>query len=129
MLTVHDLEPADAALLFPDGLADIGRGRWEAGCAAGKYRVFAAERDEDPAGFAVAESGPSRLVALALEGGGGASRLLLERLVRAAGERDVGVWCPAVRAGLRALLLRRGFACVGRSEVAYLYLLSRNGGV
>ena len=125
MLTVHDLEPADAAQLFPGGLADIDRARWEAGCAAGKYLVFAAQRDEDPVGFAVAESHPCGLVALALEGGGGATRLLLERVIRAAGERDVGVFCPAGQTGLRDLLLGRGFVRAATSERTQLYRLRR----
>jgi hypothetical protein len=134
MLTVTALAPADAVELLPDGLAcrGISPAWWEAGCVAGTYLVFVAERDGSPAGLAVAESCPRRLLALALVGRGGASRLLLDRVVCAAGERDVDVWSPADRPRLGDLLRRRGFVLMGRSDAdsvpSFLYHLRRNEG-
>ena len=132
MLRVRQLSPADAALLFRDGLAGAGisPGRWEAGCTAGSFLAFTAQRGGNPVGFAVASSDPRQLRVAALVGEAGAAGPLLDRVVRAAGERDVSVWCPAGHARLRALLRRRGFARVGRSDdggpPADLYHLSRN---
>jgi hypothetical protein len=134
VLTVHELDPADAAELFPDGLAEAGidPSRWEAGCAAGEFVVFVAERDEDAVGFAVVSSNPRRLRLAALGGDGAAAGALLDRVVPAAGERDVSAWCPADRPRLGDLLRRRGFARVGQSDRGgpplYLYKLSRNDG-
>jgi hypothetical protein len=134
MRRVRQLSPADAAELFPDGLAGAGIGpaRWEAGCTAGKYLLFTAQRGGTPVGFAIASSDPRRLRVAILAGEAGAAGPLLDRVLRAAGERDVSVWCPAGHARLRALLRRRGFARVGRSDdsgpPSYLYHLSRNEG-
>src|SRR5262245_31010341 len=71
--------------------------------------AFAAERDGDFAGLAVAESHPSAVHAFGLEGEPDACCLLLARLVRAAGERDVSVRCPADRMDVPAILEAMGF--------------------
>jgi hypothetical protein len=135
MLSVRQLSPADAAELFPDGLAGAGIGpaRWEAGCTAGKYLLFTAQRGGTPVGFAIASSAPRRLRVAILAGEARAAGPLLDRVMRAAGERDVSVWCAADNAGLRGLLRRRGFARVGQSgpgePLSFLYRLRRNEGV
>jgi hypothetical protein len=127
MLRVRQLSSADAAELFPDGLAKAGirPARWESGCNAGRYLVFVAEREGFPVGFAVAESLPSMLHVLALGGDADDCGPLLDRLARAAGERDLWVWCPTAEARLRRVLEGRGFACRGRYQLrgrpAYLY--------
>jgi hypothetical protein len=134
MLSVRQLSPADAAELLRDVAAGAGMSpsRWEHGCTAGKFLAFTAQRDETPVGLAVASSTPRRLRVVGLAGEGEVAGLLLDHVVRAAGERDVTVWCPAGYAGLRSLLLRRGFLRVGQSDpgepLAFLYRLSRNEG-
>jgi hypothetical protein len=134
MLSVHQLSPADAALLLRDMAAEAGisPSRWEDDCTAGKYLAFAAQRGPDPVGLAVASSTPGRLRVVGPAGEAWAVAPLLDRVMRAAGERDVSVWCAADNAGLRDLLVRRGFLRVGQSEpgepLAFLYQLSRDGG-
>jgi len=71
--------------------------------------AFAAERDGDFAGLAVAESHPGAVHAFGLEGEPDACCLLLARLVRAAGERDVSVRCPADRPEVPVILEAMGF--------------------
>jgi hypothetical protein len=135
MLSVSDLYPADAALRFPDALARAGfpPAQWEARCARGGLLAFAAEEGDVAVGFAVAVSYPQGVHVLTLEGAAPACALLLERLVRAAGERDLSVCCPAERADLRGVLQRRGFARRGYSDVAdavaWLYHLDPHDGI
>jgi hypothetical protein len=135
MLSVSDLYPADAALRFPDALARAGfaPAQWEARCTGGRLLAFAAEEGDVAVGFAVAVSHPQGVHVLTLEGTAPTCGLLLERLVRAAGERDLSVCCPAERADLRGLLRRRGFARRGYSDVAVtvasLYHLDRQEGL
>jgi hypothetical protein len=129
VLTVRDLRPDEAAPLFPDGLdwAGVSPAEWVAGCEAGLFLVFAAERDGTTVAFAVAGSGPRVLLVLALVGDRRADRMLLDRAVRVAGEREVAVYCPDDDPALVALLRRRGFARVSRSD-PFLYCLARDGG-
>jgi hypothetical protein len=135
MLSVCDLYPADAALRFPDALARAGfpPAQWEARCAGGRLLAFAAREGGVAVGFAVAVSHPQGVHVLSLEGTAPACGLLLERLVRAAGERDLSIWCPAERADLRGVLQQRGFAHRGYSDVAdpvaSLYHLDRHEGI
>jgi hypothetical protein len=60
-------------------------------------------------GFAVAESCPRALHILDLEGDSPACRLLLDRMVRLAGERDLTAWLPPGRPDLHRMVRRLGF--------------------
>jgi hypothetical protein len=99
-------------------------------CRSKGLLVFVAERDDDLVGYAVAESCPHRVHVRRLEGDTDTCRLLLDRLVGAAGERDLSGWVPAGRPDLRRLFRRRGFVRVGRGyhegRPAYFYFWDRN---
>jgi hypothetical protein len=94
--------------------------------------AFVAKEEERAVGLALAESHPGRVHVFVLEGTTDACRLLLERLVRLAGERDVSVWCPAARLDVRELLEQRGFARLAQGDFvgrpSYLYFCRRSGG-
>src|SRR5262249_32072969 len=60
-------------------------------------------------GYAIARSHPQTVIVAKLQGRSDACRLLLNRLVRGAGERDISVWCAAERPRLARLLARMGF--------------------
>jgi hypothetical protein len=92
-----------------------------------------AQQGGDLAGFAVAESAPRVLHFLTLECTADACRLLLERLVRAAGERDISCWSRVGCTGQHRLLEGRWFARLaggGRgNEPSHLYFYwARNPG-
>jgi hypothetical protein len=72
--------------------------------------ALVAELDGSLAGFALAESSPQVLRVHTLEGPADACRLLLDRLVRAAGERDVSCWYRVSCTAQHRLLEGRGFA-------------------
>ena len=67
------------------------------------------EDGDEQVGFAVAESDHEAVRFLLLDGDMATCGLLLERLERLAGERDVAGWCPAARRDVRGLLEKRGF--------------------
>jgi hypothetical protein len=102
---------------------------WAALCRERGLIAFAAEQDGRFAGYAVAESTPRLVRILNLEGGLRPCRLLLERLVRLAGERDVGGWFPAGRTDVLEMLERRGFVRLGQDDChgpCCLYHWARN---
>ena len=72
--------------------------------------ALVAERDGELMGFAVAESCPRALHILDLEGDTKACRLLLDRMVMLAGERDMTAWLPLGRPDLHRMVRRLGFA-------------------
>jgi hypothetical protein len=96
--------------------------------AGGGLLVLAAEDEAgELAGLAVAAS-KSRLVrVLVLDGDPEVCRLLLGRLVRQAGERDVAGWFPVRRTDLFGVLEDRGFRRVRRGRASVLYRLRRGG--
>jgi hypothetical protein len=104
--------------------------RWHAYCKVRGLLALAAERDADLVGFAVAESVPEVVHILSLVGDAGTCRLLLQRLVMAAGERDVSGWCPIDDFAVRRLLRRVGFVRIEKGRFqgrpSYLYYWDRN---
>jgi L-amino acid N-acyltransferase YncA len=91
---------------------------WETYCQRRGVMVLAAEEEGDLAGWAVAESCPQRLHIRTLEGDRAACRLLLNRLVMAAGERDLSGWVPLDRPDLRRMFRRLGFVLGGTGHHA-----------
>jgi len=132
MLTIRTLDPAHAfALLGTSPLVEgIDQEFWEPWSRGGTLLALVVEEAERGVGLALADSHPRLVQVFTLEGTADACRLLLERLVRAAGERDVSVWCPAARTDVRQLLERKGFArqvggdLLGRPSYLYSYLSS-----
>jgi hypothetical protein len=127
MLVICRVEPAEVVSMLWASRASAGRKRsqWQAYCDRRALMAFVAERDGVLAGLAVAQSRPRAVHILNLEGGDEACRLLLARLIRLAGERHVRAWCPAARAGLRALFEESGFEREGedtfRGRPALIY--------
>src|SRR4051812_36908695 len=132
MLTIRTLDPAHAfALVGTSPLAEgVDQEFWEPWSWGGTLLAFVAEVAEVGVGLALAASHPGLVQVFTLEGTADACRLLLERLVRAAAERDVSVWCPAAHIDLRELLEQQGFArqaqgdLLGRPSYLYSYLYS-----
>lgn len=126
MLTIRSIDLTEAV---PDDL-DVTPREWLAYCRERGLVALAAEWDEEPVGFAVAESRPRSVHILKLEGHTRTCLLLLDRLTRLAGERNVGVWVPIGRFGMRRMLKRLGFArrAAGEREggPAYFYHWNRN---
>jgi hypothetical protein len=128
MLSIHAVEPAEASVLAEKDY--LSPGEWESYHRRKGLLVFAAEQDDDLVGFAVAESCPHRILIRRLEGDTDTCASLLDRLVQAAGERDLSGWVPAGRPDLRRLFRRRGFTRVGRGypggRPAQFYFWDRN---
>jgi hypothetical protein len=96
----------------------------------GTLFAFVAEKSEVARGFAIAESHPRAVHVAAVDGDTEVCRLLLERMVEVAGERDVVVWCPLARTDLLKMLAGWGFVA-GHEDDSQgpphsLYCLSRN---
>jgi hypothetical protein len=135
MLRIHPVSPANAASIFR-GLTHndhMTAAEWQSYCRSKGLLVFVAERDEDLVGYTAAESCPRRVHIRDLVGDTRTGRLLLDRLVMVAGERDLSGWVPADRPDLRRLFRRRGFVSVGRGypqgRPAYFLFWDRNQGV
>jgi hypothetical protein len=131
VLVIHRLDPVEAVPGFwgtpPSG--GLSPRLWEALCKERGLVAFAAREDEEVAGFAVAESHSNLVHVLNLEGDARACRLLLDRLVRLAGERAVGGWFPVARTDLREMLEGLGFTRICQDEFrgrpSYLYRRGR----
>jgi hypothetical protein len=82
---------------------------WASFCRARGLLAFAVTEADSLEGLAIAESKPRLLHVPYLEGGDDACRLLLQRLIRLAGERAMSVSCRADRTGRRQLLEGCGF--------------------
>ena len=125
MLTVRPLHPT--AALARLGAPAPEEELWDRWCRDGTLLAFLAEEAGMAVGLALAESQPRRVHVFIVEGTTDACHLLLGRLVRLAGERDVSVWCPAARIDVRELLEQNGFACQARGDFqgrpSYLYHL------
>jgi len=132
MLTIHTVDTLEAIALFSDSPPpdDLSPAECEAYCRERGLVALVAEEGAMLAGFAVAESNAQAVHFIALEGGTDACRVLLHRLVRLAGERDVCGWCPAYRRDIQGMLRRLGFtrrqagSCAGKP--AHFYHWSRN---
>ena len=135
MLVIRKVDPSFAVGLCTESLTaeDMTPGQCEAFCQEKGLVALAAERDDDLAGFAVAESSPKAVHFLMLEGDSATCRILLDRLVRLAGERDVSGWCPVGCGNIRKLLEERGFTRTQRSRFlgcpCFLYHWHRNADV
>jgi hypothetical protein len=100
---------------------------WDALCQARGLLALAAEQDEELVGFAVAESSPQVLHILTLKGDPNVCRLLLQRLVMLAGERDVSGWFPLDQVEVRKMVERLGFVPnTFQSEHSCYYRWNRN---
>jgi hypothetical protein len=112
MLAVRTMEPAEAATLFCESppLPGMTPTEWEFWCEQPSFLALVAERDGGLAGFAIAESHPQKVQVLTMAGDVGTCHVLLGCLVRRAGERDVGVWCPAARSDVLEMIESMGFA-------------------
>src|ERR1700732_3300481 len=91
MLVIRQVDPARALPAFWSTSPSCGvkPSHWAAFCEHRGYVAFAAEREGNRVGFAVAESRPNVLHVLDLEGDAKVCGRLLERLVMLAGERDM----------------------------------------
>jgi hypothetical protein len=126
VLVIRSVDPDD---VVPND-QDLTPEEWSACCRERGVVAFAAEQDGEPVGFAVAESDPHALHVVELEGDAGTCRVLLDRLVRLAGERDMSGWVPAGRPALRQLVERLGFVRLAGpapgGSPSFLYYWSRN---
>jgi hypothetical protein len=82
---------------------------WDRWSRDGTLVAFVAEHGRAAVGAAIAQSHPSLVHVLALEGDAATCGLLLERLVRLAGGRDLSVRCPDGHEDLRRVLAGTGF--------------------
>jgi len=132
MLSIRTVDPITASLIFGNLplLADDG---WEAYVKRCGVMALAAEEEGNLVGWAVAESCPHRLHILGIEGDTETCQMLLDRLVKAAGERDLSGWLARDRPDIRQLFKRLGFF-KGRSGISdgvpsVFYFWDRNADV
>jgi hypothetical protein len=111
LLTVHRIDLADIVSDEPE--------EWLADCRERGVVALAAERDGEPAGFAVAASDQQAVYVLKLEGDAGTCRLLLDRLVRFAGERDMAACEQAGRPDIVRMFQDLGFVRHGGGPCFY----------
>src|SRR5262245_21652040 len=99
VVVIHRLDTSEATALFTNTPPEAAMtpSQWRSFCLEGGLLAFAAEDEGQFVGLALAESHPRVVKVLAVAGREDACRLLLERLVRLAGERDMSAWCPAAR--------------------------------
>jgi hypothetical protein len=111
MPTLKNIDPADAFMLLPGTPCRGGMPlpEWEAFVRRAGPVAFVAEEDGVSVGFAIAESHPKLVHVLYLEGTTAACRLLLDRLVRLAGERKMAGRFRAELPDLLAMLEVAGF--------------------
>jgi hypothetical protein len=92
--------------------------------------AFAAEEQGELAAIALAESEPQALHVVAVEGRPDACLLLLERLVRLAGERDVTAWSRDDKPDYQEMLEGLGFSVMDSVKAdgrhAFFHRLCRN---
>jgi hypothetical protein len=108
VLVIRMLEPDESATALVGGSSLRG-------LREGSLVGFIAERDRVAVGFIVAESHPQVLHVHRLEGETEICLLLVKRLVRLSGEREVSVWCPIARPDVRQILEEMGFARLVRN--------------
>jgi hypothetical protein len=129
VLTIRSVDPTQAV---PDD-SDMTPKEWMDYCRERGLVAFAAEKDEDLVGFAAAESDAKAVHVVALEGDTKTCRVLLDRLVMLAGERDMSGWVPTDRRDVQRLVLRLGFVRVGKAEAggrpSHFYYWCRNDDV
>jgi hypothetical protein len=129
VLSLHrlELDQVAALLMVVPGLVDMTRPWRLAYCEERGVLGFAVEQDGEFVGFALAESGPQAVHVVAVEGGRETCRLLVERLVRLAGERAVTAACPEGKDEFREALEGRGFSMLhaegSHAQVVLFYRL------
>ena len=111
---VRDLHDVRWVLFGGTPLQAMTAAMWATFCQECGLVAFTANADGAVVGWAVAESYPERLRILKLEGRPDAEGLLLDRLTRLAGERDVAGVFPVDKPDLLALLEGRGYIRQGR---------------
>jgi hypothetical protein len=132
VLVIRHVPLTDALPLLESPVDRVEMSLWEKWSREGILLAFIAEQDEEAVGFAIAESHPHVVHGVKLAGTEAACRLLLERLVKLAGERDASVWCPLEEIGLRGMLEGWGFAPLYdddfRGRPSCFYYQERNTG-
>jgi hypothetical protein len=133
VVLIRQVDPADALGVLgatPPG-DGVEKAIWDRWSRDGTLVAFVAEHGR-PVGVAIAESLPNLVHVLAGEGNAAACGLLLDRLMRMAGERDVSVRCPDDHEDLRQILGGTGFARQHRDDSGRwpsdLYRLYQNEG-
>jgi hypothetical protein len=110
MLEVRLVDAAKAVPLFWDfDDAQPDPSSWEGYCRERGLSALVAECDGELMGFAVTASCPRFLHVLDLKGDTSACGVLLGRLVKLAGERDMTAWLPLGRPELHRMVRRLGF--------------------
>jgi hypothetical protein len=103
---------------------------WKIVCQERGFVTLVAGSDDELVGYAVAESHPSVLHIVNLEGDAKTSHRLLEILVKMAGERNMSGWCPIDRLAVQRMFRQVGFVRRGKEDFqgrpAYLYCWDRN---
>ena len=127
MLIIRSVEPATFVPVFWDVPQCCGMKpmRWHAYCRVRGLLALAAERDADLVGFAVAESYPEAVHILSLVGDNHACRLLLRRLVMAAGEGGQRLYVLGSR-NLVVARLSRTRVSRGWSDAQFMSLVLRD---
>jgi len=128
MLVIDSVDPADvlALLGLNPPLAGVEGSLWKKWVRQGALFGVVVEEDDAPVGAAVVESRPDVLHIHLLEGGPGPCRVLLHRLVRRAGERDMSAWCPKDRSDIQAMLDVLGFTRRYQKGASLFYYWARN---
>jgi hypothetical protein len=132
VVVIRRVDPAQSLPIFWELPACGGMTptRWNAYCKNRGLVTLAAEQETTLVGYAVAQSRPNLVHVLSLVGDTDTCRLLLDRLVRTAGERDMSVWCPIGQVDVRQLLRRLGFVRGAKGHFqgrpSYLYCWDRN---
>jgi hypothetical protein len=111
MPAIRAIDPAFAVALLTESLAteDMTPERCREVCLDRGLVALVTEDEDEQVGFAVAESDHEAVRFLLLDGDVETCGLLVDRLERLAGERDVAGWCPAARRDVSGLLEGRGF--------------------
>jgi hypothetical protein len=78
--------------------------------------VLVAQDGGEQEDLGLAASHPGQVQVIYLDGAPRACRLLLDRLVRLAGERDVSMWCPAEQTAIGTMHEEKGFVFLCRDE-------------
>jgi hypothetical protein len=129
VLSIRSVDPTEA---MPDDV-DMTPKEWLAFCRERGLVAFAAEREEEFVGYVAAESDAQAVHVVLLEGDTETCRVLLDRLVMLAGERDMSGWVPADRRDVRRIVRRLGFVRMAAAEIedrlSYFYYWCRNDDV
>jgi hypothetical protein len=120
MLTLHSLDMAEAVKLVPEEFPACGftPERWFKFCKRRGFRVYYAADGLAPNAFAFVESRPRLVHVQVWDGTTAGCRLLLDHLLKMAGERSLCIWCHATKEDLLTLLLAAGFRPLYEDELS-----------